>query len=215
MHRFIALILAFTAWCAAFSQDSGAPGLTAAKCFAAIPDSMLEMLTANTRLDMLDYFHAGSDRASQNELGGNARILSEEPYSLTFKYAESDTVQMFVLNPVSKAPLIGMIHTFATPIPDSNVAIYTSSWDKAAVQVPQLLLADWMVKGASSSDRAAVEEALPYILATAAFDPDTSTLTFTHTMDAYFYGDEGKKPLSLLRPSVALKWNGSKFAIAK
>lgn len=216
MKRILAIILAAAAALAALAQESDAmpQGLTAAKCFLAMPEEMLQMLPEGTRLDMLDYAHAGSDRASANELDGPARILSEEPHSLIFQYGLSDTVQIFVLNPTATSPLIGVIHTFATPILDSNVQIYTPQWQPAplASRAPTLYLDDWLAKKAA---RRLVEESLPYILASAAYDPHTQTLTYTNSMAAYFYGDEGKDTMAALRPSLTFKWTGSKFAPAK
>ena len=53
---------------------------TAADFFVSAPLSVFPTIDPMTRMDMIDYFKAGSDKASKNLIGGECRILerSEE-----------------------------------------------------------------------------------------------------------------------------------------
>lgn len=183
--------------------------LTAAACFTQAPFEVLPIIDNNTRLDMLDYFRAGSDRASANMLGGPAKITHEDASTITFDYGSGASMQIFVLNADSPKPLIGVIETVSSPIQDSSLTIYDSRWERQPL-APEPVLAQWMASKAGA-DRRIVEEALPYIMATCSYDPATGALTIKHTMDGYFALGEGDKALSLIKPELRYKWTGRQF----
>lgn len=199
--------------------------LTAAKCFAEAPDDVLPLLTRNTRLDMLDYYKAGSMRHSANVFEGDSRILAIDSVaggsSLTFEGGDGITGQIFVLNADTAEPLIGVVETVDTPMPDSNVRIYDKTWTcvgslllppAGGVAVPAPKLADWLLR---TADRAAVAEQLPFVMATYAYDPARRVLTVKHAMDAYFDKADGEKVLSMLKPQLTYVWDGKQFKPAK
>lgn len=187
--------------------------LTAEKCLAEAPFEVLPLLGRNVRLDMIDYYHAGSDRESTNDLGGTARITSLTPESITMDYGTGAKMQIFVLDPDSRKPLIGVIETLDSPIADSSMRLFNSRWEPQP-GAPEPRLADWLATK-DKADRALAEEALPYIQATYAYDPATGILTITNNMAAYFALGEGDKVMAKLKPELRYKWTGSQFKPAK
>ncbi len=195
--------------------------LTAAKCFADAPDDILPMLARNTRLDMLDYYRAGSDRQSTNIFGGNSRILAIDSVaggsSLTFEGGSGIRAQIFVLNADSPDPLIGIIETVDTPMPDSSLRIYDKNWQCVGslllpagkgIAVPAPKLADWLIRPADSDN---VAGHLPFVMATYAYDPASRTLSVKHSMDAYFEPSEGAKVLDKIKSQLTYAWDGRQF----
>lgn len=195
----------------------GADRGIAARCFEQAPDQVLPMLSTNTRLDMLDYFEAGSDRPSPNSLGGDARITAADSAFMAFDAGTGEHWQMLVLED-AKGPshIIGMIETLDTPIPDSHAAFYNSRWEKLGGVFTPPVLADWVASG-SKADVEAVAAALPFITAEYTFDPSTLTLTATPTIARYFVSSDWQaaEALALLRPSIVYQWDARKLRYVK
>lgn len=187
--------------------------LTAAKCFAEAPDHVLHAIDKSTRLDMLDYFRAGVEKPSANIYEGVAMVTAESDASLSFTLTENVQAQMFVLNPDSPAPIIGYITTLPTPIPDSSVALFNSRWQPASPKILSLpTLAAWLTPD-GKKHRAEVEDQLPFILASAAYDPQSLTLVFTNNMQQFYTPYDTPEALGWLKPSLSYRWNGSQFKL--
>lgn len=218
MRHILTLIIVLTAM-QAHAQ------LTAAKCFVDAPDEVMPMLPRNTRLDMLDYYRAGSDRHSTNIFEGDSRILAIDSVdgssSVVFESGTGLRGQIFVLNADSAEPLIGVVETVDTPLPDSSLRIYDKTWQcigsllalpNATVAVPSPKLADWLKH---SSDRSAVAESLPFVMATYEYVPSRRALVLKHSMEGYFEKTEGDKVLSKIKPQLTYVWDGKQFKPSK
>ncbi len=195
-------------------QPTDSVTLTAAKCFVEAPTDVLPFASKNTRLDMLDYFRAGSDKESTNDYGGSCRVTAETPQSLSLLATDNISYQIFVLNPTSASPLIGIIETIPTPIPDSRLTIYDSRWQPQSALAIEPKLADWLNADGKKSP-ATVTDAMPFIMASYSYDPATGVLTAAHHMDQYFALGEGDGPLALLYPEISYQWNGKLFRAMK
>lgn len=159
------IICYFICLMAMLSAGAVTPGLSAAKCFTEAPATLMPLIPESTRLDMLDYFRAGSDRASRNSTEGAARILEESDYSLKFQISEGITGQFFVLNPMDKCPLIGYVETVSLPAADSSVKIFNCRWQPVkALEIPEL--ADWIADG-RADEQEILEDTLPFLFVTA------------------------------------------------
>lgn len=185
------------------------PGLTAGKCFAEAPQNVIPLISGSTRLDMLDYFHAGSQKASLNEAEGQARITAETPRSISFQISEGITAQMFVLNPEADCPVIGYVETVSLPVRDSSVRFFNCRWEPLDV-FTMPVLADW-VKSGRKADLDALREALPFIFATAEYDPEESALILTNTTAGYFAKSDCPQALGSMRDQIKMHWTGKRF----
>lgn len=178
-----------------------------AKFFAEAPDWMFEVLPANTRLDMLDYYSAGISRGSTNSFGADCYVTDLGDTSISMVSGTGISHQVFQLDRAG-APVFGVIETVATPVDDATVAFYDSSWRPLASAVfTSPSLADWIAPGAAKR-AAELRDKLPFMLVSYEYDTATGTLTLTNNMESYFTGDE--YPDGLL-PKITYKWDGKKF----
>lgn len=187
------------------------PGLSAAKCFTEAPAQVLPLLSVSNRLDMVDYFRAGSAKTTVNAAGGNARVTEESDYSIKFQVSEGVTGQMFVLNPMDKCPVIGYIETVELPMPDSAVKFFNCRWQPVEVfKAPELR--DWT----RNSDKATLEqlrEEVPFVLCTMEYLPREAELVLAGTTEQYFSKDDTPEALSQLKDEIVMRWTGKKFKI--
>lgn len=188
--------------------------ITAEKCFREAPSEVLQLITPNTRLDMIDYFEAGMQRASSNAAGGECAMLQVEPKSVTLKAGEGIRYQFFVLDG-SKQSYIGVIETLETPCEESAVKFYTADWTPIDAHKTGFFreptLKDWMLE----NDKRTLAEArktLPFIFTSYTYDPAAGTLTATNTMDGYYHPTDTPAILSDIRPSITYKWDSKRNA---
>ncbi len=185
-------------------------GLSAPKCLAEAPEAVIPLIDKNTRLDMIDYFMAGQSKASANKAMGSCSIVEMSDSSVTFMLTDSVRCQLFVLNPDSEAPVIGVITTYSDPMPDSSVAFYNTRWQKLPSAWAQPGLSAWLTPEGARS-RAKVEEEVPFILATFSYSPSTGRLVATNRTDRYFVSSDAPGSLALLKPELAYAWDGKRF----
>lgn len=102
------------------------------------------------------------------------------------------------------------IETLAEPQPDSRVLLYGTDWQPYAKQ-PEIAptLDDWLTKE-GRKHRSDIERAMPFMMATATYNPVTQTLTFKHSMEQYV-GRDAKALLAYLKPTLSYKFKGGKF----
>ena len=200
----------------ALATDPVSQVATAAKCFAEAPEAIVKLLPRNTRLDMLDYFHAGSPKISVNALGGKSKIISESDTAITYQAADGVVCQLFVLNPTdARSMRIGLIETVSTPAADSRLTIFDSRWSdltSATFKTPRL--SDW-TRGLSSDRRDEVEQSIPMIVAEYMFDPHTSVLTVTSRMDQYYSPTDRPEALQYVSRVLKYSWDGRRFKLQR
>lgn len=199
IHRIILALIA------AVALPAVCHALTAEEAFKTAPQSVLPLIDAGTRLDMLDYYNAGVDRAARNTLYGNSRITSLSPQAITVRATAASNVEMVVVPSTKGDTAIVVITTVETPVPDSKVAIYTSGWAPLKFTAPDL--DDWLV---NKRDRDEVEALLPFLLTSCRFNPPTQTFVFFNNTEQ-LVGKEVYEPLSLLlRHYIVYGWEPEK-----
>lgn len=196
-------------------------------CFTQAPAEVMPLLSKNTRLDMVDYFRAGSDRESVNGLGGPARITAMEPGCVSYLCGSGLRCQMMVIEQmrIDKATrdtvpnfVIAIAETIDTPIPDSKITVYDSKWrvSKGAFTPPRL--ADWIASG-TKADLERAKSLLPFMTVDYVLDPQSMSVTATPTIARYFAASdaEAASVLALLKKSITYRWDPAKkkFAMTK
>lgn len=103
-----------------------------------------------------------------------------------------------------------VIETISRPQPDSRVTLYDTAW-KPRSQQPELAptLDEWLTKE-GRRHRDEVERIMPFMMATATYDPQNQTLTFRHSMEQYL-GRDSQQLLQYLNPAVTYRFKGGKF----
>lgn len=210
MAKLLILVLALGLCQSAMAQvsEKDADAVTAAKCFTSAPAYAMPMVSLASRLDMLDYYEAGSDHPSVNYYGGDARIIALTDRSLTFMGTDDIKCQVFVLDPGNNTK-IGVITTYPTPIEDSTLKIYNRKW-QLCDDFKEPKLADWLVQ---KKDAAQVMEELPFIMASYQFDPESNELTITNNMEQYFAKGHEPEALGKIKSALIYKWNGKEFKL--
>lgn len=177
--------------------------------FAMAPDHVLPLLPANTRLDMLDYYNSGIHRASADAAGARAIVTASAARSMRFETGDTCRFELAVF-PLPNDTLVALIETIAYPVADSRIAWYDSEWRPVTPPLRTPGLDVWLTRE-GKRHRAEVEEALPFISATAEADPEQGTITLRRTIDAYFLPQERPAALDYVKPEIVFRLKGKRF----
>lgn len=205
---FLTIALSLTA-----QEKNNTTRSSAADYFSRAPIEVASGLPEYSRLDMIDYFNHGSSVKTENRLGQKVSIRSISPEKLV--YTDDDSISTTIaLLPFQKLDTIIMvIRTLPMPAPDSKIYYFDKNWRQIGGSVfPNQSIKDWL----TTSDRkvrSAVESELPFMISTADYDPETTTLTFTNTTDGYFADGQKPEVLNNLKPEIKYKWDGRKFRL--
>lgn len=105
--------------------------------FLQMPDSLLPYLTANNRLDFIDFLDSGMKAGVANELGGKSEMLTLTDTTLTLQASAAKLVQMQLMpvsNPVDSCnQVVCVITTYGKDAPESRIAAYSVRWRKIDV----------------------------------------------------------------------------------
>lgn len=198
--------------------DSAAvePASTAAEFFVSAPVRIFPTIDHMTRLDMLDYFRAGSDKASANLVGGEARVLVDEPERLVVKTSGVSEYELTILPAPSYegGKILMLTRTLSVPAKDSTVKFYTVGWNEIDGLFKVPVLDDWMLPEASKN-RADVENAVPFVLARLEYSPGDRTVTLTNNLSDYIPEEQLGIAQGSIRKSIVYRWNGKKFVKVK
>lgn len=179
------------------------------------PEKMLLSLDNSILLDMLDYYESGVARIFKNKANEDSYIVEMTEKTLTLKTGACHNVT-FVILPYGKSEIIMTIERVETPSIDATISFYDSRWrqldTKKMLRVPAL--SDWIGK-VSREERADIENALPFLMVDATFNPDTSTLTFTPMIGDYVATENVEKVKSALAEHLEYVWSGKSFKRVK
>ena len=208
--------LTLTIMLAAAALQLSAQQLTATDVFKSAPARVLPLLTANTRLDMLDYFNSGLSTASQNTLQGRSSIKALSDESVTIAMTEASTCQIALLPAGQDRQVIAVISTVATPAPDSKLTLYSSDWtdNMTARTFSRPALQDWLTaEGRRHKDE--VEMSVPFLLVEYSLDPKTGLLTLSNNTHRFVSEEIYEMVEPYLMKSIQYKWNGRRFESVK
>lgn len=188
---------------------AGAAARTAGEIFADAPDDVIKLLPQSTRLDMLDYYRYGSDKASDNMFGGDARVLNETAADIRWQTSDRADMQLVVLTAANDT-VLAVVETLRTPVPDSRITFYTADWRPAKAPVTMPSRTDWLTdEGRRHADELAV--VLPFDLAEANFDLDDSRLVITNNARTYLTDTEYERVKDWIKPELVYTVSGTKI----
>lgn len=203
------LILSFLAVMALLPSAAMRPSVDA---FCRAPIDVVNYLPEYSRLDMVDYFDSGSSVASDSYLGNKIHITALDSMSLS--YAVDDSVRVTIaLLPTVSDTLTMVIKELPAPVYDSTVRFYDNRWRLLApFQLKPPRFSDWL-KDKKRAEAVAFD--IPFVMATAGFDPATRRLVYTNRTDRYFSNGERPATLDELLPELVYQWNGRRFTLLK
>lgn len=185
--------------------------VTAKTAFTSAPKEVFPTIPSSVRLDMIDYFESGISRPSANLFGSDVIITGLTDNVITLKNGSIQKVAIIVL-PGKSGEIIMTISDLETPATDSEIKFYNSRWEEYDDQkfFANPSLADWTGK-LSKTDRASLENMLPFLTFSAVYDPATMTLTLTPTIGDYVAENDRQSVDNALKPSLSYKWNRQAF----
>lgn len=190
---------------------------TAADYFVSAPLSVIPTIDKMTRMDMIDYFRAGSDRASKNRFGGDCRILedSHEKIVISTSDASEYTIALLPADGRKLDRMIMVIRTLKAPAEDSSISFYDSDWKEVSNVFTLPLLEDWMLPQAKKKNRKDIENAIPFIMAKCVYSPDDYTMTFTTNLTDYIPEEALELAKQSIKKSIVYHWNGKRMILKK
>ncbi len=185
MRNYILTLFLFSA-IGAFAQ-----GTTMRDVFRQMPDTIVPYLTANNRLDFIDFVDSHMEAEVTNSLGGKSKMLKLNDRYVMLELSEASSLQMRLLSvemPVDSAnQIICMVQNFGNEIRESKICFYSLKW--------RLLC---------SNDYLVWSEKPNMYEANLSEEEDVLTLKPSSFLDQPAY--EEQKPKEIL--SIKLKWNG-------
>lgn len=189
----------------------------AAGFFVDAPTAFFPTIDRSTRLDMIDYFNAGSSKASANVVNGECRVISDTPEQIVVQTSGVSEVALALLPSSNKKwgdRILMVVTTLSTPAEDSAVKFYTTSWEpiEGVFEVP--MLDDWMLPEAKK-DPAPVQNALPFVIARLTYNPESRRAVFTHNLPDFVATEMLGVARSSIHPKLTFHWDGKRFVKEK
>lgn len=179
------------------------------------PENVQLTVDASTMLDMLDYYDSGVAKTMQNKAGEDAVITEMTPSTLTLQTGEGHSLTLAIL-PCGKKEIIMVIDRVDTPSTDAVVSFYDSRWNKldARKLLRMPTLADWTGK-VTAERRREIENALPFLMVNAVYDPSTKVLSFTPQLGDYIARENEAMVKEALKTQIDYVWSGKSFKPVK
>ena len=172
---------------------------TAADFFVDAPDVLFPTLPRITRLDMLDYFRAGSETSSKNYFNSYSRISSESPNCLSIADSKRSSTQVAVLSHKNDT-IIAIVNTVCTPVEDSRITFFTTDWKTSD---PYLLNSSHIWFTEEGQERInELSQILPFFMVKAEFNDDATVLTLTNNAEKQLIKEEYDKIKEYLIPTI-------------
>lgn len=180
--------------------------------FAAMPDSLMPMVTTNNRLDCIDFIENNMEAKVQNRVEEYVELKMLTEDYLLFQLSEVSHVEMKLLTVSDTLQVVCLVRTRRGAVADSHVEFYNAKdWNRLAAGIAEHLNGDRpeaeaFFTGTASLDdkeRGLVENAklmlrdLP--LLEARLSPDAPTITWTMGVDE-LPKDEKKVAQKLVAP---------------
>ena len=167
----------------------------------------------NTRLDLIDYYAAGSKSYTPDELyQSQIRLDSLEDFHARFVDNGGSTLDAYLVTPGIDSLIIWVVEM---PIGNGDVALYVDDIRKGAtVQTLTTNYSDWIKQGTDNNpSMATLTATIPYVTSTAEVDTANNTIVLHNTsIQVPGIADDVKKRFF---DTLRFKWDGKKFKLTK
>ena len=188
-------------------------GMGCGERFVAMPDSLLPMLSAVNRADLVDFMANGMKAEVNNRLAGRTRMTQLTPTYLRLQHSDLADWQMKLLTTHEGDTLICVAQTVRTPVVDSHLLLFDSRWnplplEQVMPQPPQLN--DFLSPEAHSILQS--QHALATLLLTeATFSADEELLEIRYTTPDTIDEEVRKRLEPYLHSPLTYRWQGERF----
>lgn len=182
--------------------------------FAAMPDSVMPLLTKNNRLDFLDFLDSKMEAIVTNRLDGKSRMATLTDDYLLINYTKSCDVAMKLLSLNDTTDVLCMVTTVRTMVDDSRVAFFDEAWQPldASTLFEEPMLDDF--RNAVKSDSADVAwRKMDVFFKTYRLSPDDASMICRLTTLDYL-NEEGRKAVwpYVSGDSLVLTWSEGRYS---
>lgn len=183
--------------------------------FAAMPDSVMPLLTKNNRLDFVDFLDCGMEAIVTNRLDGKSQMKSLTEDYLFISYTGVSDVEMKLLPVSDTVDVLCMVTTMKTAVRDSRVEFFDKAWcpleTKEFFGAPQL--DDFRTAERSDSADMAWKKMDVYFKVYA-LSPDEAVLTCRLTTLDYLNREDRKAVTPYLKAgSLVFRWVDGRFVL--
>lgn len=218
MRTFIFSLLAFSTSICLHAQ-------TAQEYFLDMPEELMPYLTATNRADMPDFLSSNMQARVKNRFGEQTQMLQLTDTYLSMMPDSASLLQIKLLPLANGRQVIAMAYTLRGPAADSDLAFYTTEWEKlpfeAYFQRPAaeefFLPEDSLIQaGIDATDSLAKNNAwqkfkeapfMEYILSA-----DSDELRIKSSLDLYLDEENRTRMTKYLRRSPLLQvWRNGRF----
>lgn len=176
--------------------------------FVEMPDTLLPLLTANDRRDMIDFRDAGMTTPVSNRLDGKSRITALTDDYLSLELSRSSSMQIKMINCVGGDTLLCVVNTVAAEACDSRIHFYNTRWER--VDGPYFTMPSIADFFHPSDSVAKALDICDIYLVKLSLSPDSDSLKADYTMPQYMSQSDSARVASQLR-TLRYHWTGRRF----
>lgn len=210
MKKIVTLILAMLV-------AVGGEARTIRDFFASEPGQVFMLLPKTTRLDLLDYYDNGQLVYARNNMGMGTKLIKVEDNFINIRMSDSKTVQMLLVT-AKKDSVIAVIETVETPVADSHISFYDTSWMPlpASKFFAMPTMESFVLKTVDKAKREQLLQDIVFPLISLNFEGDDhTTLVARHGLKEFLVKDEYKPYASSFAESLNYNLKGTKWKLNK
>ena len=181
--------------------------------FAAMPDSVLGIMTNNNRLDCIDFIENTMAAKVHNRFDGDTELKALTVDYLELQLTKNCRVEMKLLPSEDTLYYICVARTYSGPMAETKVALYTPDWETLPEEkwMSRPVYADfWETNDSVDKEEVArLQHLQDMCFVTASLQPDDMRLTFV-LQPGEVDKDEAERMKKVLRP-VVYGWQGKRF----
>lgn len=176
-------------------------------------DSVFLGQSHNTRLDLIDYYNAGSKTfTADSQFGSKLRIDSLSDRYARFSGNIPVELEAYLLTPASDSLMVWVVNM---PLGEGDCVVYVDDVRTGrTIQTIDTDYTEWLVKeAAKEANQATLLAIIPFVNVSVQVDPYTNVVTMTNTT----VDTPGLDPAvtAFFRPTLRYRWNGKKFVPEK
>ena len=134
--------------------------------------------------------------------------MLNEPTKLQAELSRDSNIQI-ALFPAERDTVVAVIETVLTPVADSSVSFYDTSWNLLALTMPSLKPID--VVPESLRKEASKAELPDVVFGRIDFNPETGYLTVNNTTAGYYAEQDRPDGLALMSTSIQYALRGNRL----
>ena len=189
--------------------------ISARRAFLEMPVGKLDLLSKNTRFDMLVYYDNDSIYQATNNLKGMASLQTVTDNYLSVRLTDASTLQIRILPLKNGNDIVMTIYTTGREgdALDSSIRFYNTKFEELPTEKffrePKLSLF-FQTKGYKTNMKE-IEDMLPFYSIYYQANPDNCNITGKLTLGDILTMEDQRLVEMFLKENVTFVWNGSKF----